>query len=917
MAYTRVLLTLPAVPEFVGREAQLAALDAAAAAHNGRPAVVVIAGEPGVGRSRLVTKWLKDRPKFRELALTSPRPVGIPGSLVMELMLALLDQSDSTQDPIEKLTGLLGAIAARYADAACGQDVKTGLPYLLRSAGYDVADSDERSLTKFGYFGELVAGLRGLIGCLCRDAVQAGGRLVLVIDDLDCADSSSGQLIGRALQGLEGDEAPLIVATCINAAEVASRARVFGREPAVIQVPPFGADEQNVLVSKLLKGTTLPRRLNETLWRRSHGNALMIEQQIRLLVTQHIIISGLDNTWTVADGVESAGSTKATAPMIADNLRGLPGPTLQAIVAAGAIGLRTPHAMLVAMIRELGGDIEDLPRHSVRLVKQGFLEPLVRAEGDWVFRHPVFREACELVMPKADQKQFHRAALNAIAPFAAAMPQRLAPLQMHHALACGALSEALSWATIACKDAVKRGLFAGVIELADRIVPQMASIKDTPENVARKAAVLLALTRAHIKLGNYGHAAESIALLPDRTLLDAQTLRLALCETADVYVASGRHPEIVVELETALALTPRGSLDYAELAFSFAVIVRRKSETERARELFFIARELFVKHGQPGRAVDCLHQAATVYRQENRLDQAELLLDEAFELTSKSANRFDVAGTLLALGSVKAHRGNPLEGEKAFKKAYALLVSIGDMGRAEMCRLNLGSVYYWQGRVEEAVQLYEGILANARRRDEASAALYCLLNLGLIALYNGQNEQAIARLSEARAECINAGATAALAVAEGSLARAYVALKRFDDARILVATARNSAIEHAQLDYEAMSFALEGEILAHNSELAQALACFEKALAKFDELGALGMTSEELARGDLALKFVPFLLANAQELVNGKLLQSDPKLRARELLEAALVEYQQMIDGGNLIRKRELEETRALLAKLV
>lgn len=911
MAYTRVLLTLPAVAEFFGRDAQLNALDDAAKGN----AFILVTGEPGVGRSRLLAHWLKHQPKVKALSIAAPRPAPIPGALCAELLLALANESELAEDPVKKLTTLLVQLAARH-EAPCGRDLAEGIPYLLRAAGFDVQDGIERGLTKFGYFGELVAGLRGLIACLCRDAAREGNKLALVIDDLDKADAASGQLFGRAIASLEGDEAPMLAATCINAADVMSRARVFGREPLTVGVPAFTSEEQNAFISRILKGTKLPRRLNETLWRRSNGNALVIEQQIRLLVTQHIIISGNDNTWTVADGVESAGSTKATPQLIADNLRGLPGATLQAVVAAGAIGLRVPEPILIAMIRELGGEVEDLPRHSIRLVKQGFLEPLARAEGDWVFRHPVYREACECVMPPADQKQLHRAALNALAPFAAAMPQRLVPLRMHHALACGALEEALACCAQACKDALRRGLFLGVLELADGVLPQLAKIRDSEQAVANKAAVLLALTRSHIKLGNYGRAADIVAMLPGRDRLDAPTLRAALCETADVYVVSGKHPEIVAELETALALTPRGTLDYAELAFSFGVIVRRRGETERAREMFSIAREIFSEHEQVGRAVDCLHQAANVYRQENKLDQAELLLDEAYELTSASQNRFDLAGTLLALGSVKAHRGKPLEGEQAFKKCYELLSAIGDMGRAEMARLNLGSVYYWQGRIDEAVQIYEGILANARRRDEAAAALYCLLNLGLIALYQGRNEQAMARLSEARAECINAGTTAALAVVETGLARAYVAMKRFDEAKEIIETALATSRQHGQLDFEAMCLTLQAESQAHHGELAHAQSGFEAALAKFDELTALGMVSEELAKGDIALRYVQFLLDHANELTVKRLVKEDPRDKARAMLMDAEAEYRQMIASGNVVRKRELDETMTLLSKL-
>ncbi|HRJ78088.1 MAG TPA: hypothetical protein PLF37_06190, partial [Planctomycetota bacterium] len=136
------------------------------------------------------------------------------------------------------------------------------------------------------------------------------------------------------------------------------------------------------------------------------------------------------------------------------------------------------------------------------------------------------------------------------------------------------------------------------------------------------------------------------------------------------------------------------------------------------------------------------------------------------------------------------------------------------------------------------------------------------------------------------------------------------------DARDLVATARQTSVAQGQIDFEAMNLALEGELLAHDGKLVDACRRFEESLAKFDELTALGMTSEEMAKGDLVLRFVPFLMKHGPSLAAQGAVTGDPIARCRALLEEAAREYSQMIQSGNIVRQRELDQTQALMKEL-
>ncbi|HEX3621676.1 MAG TPA: LuxR family transcriptional regulator [Acidimicrobiales bacterium] len=107
-------------PPFVGRSAELAALtDALAQAQAGRPAVVVVEGPSGNGKTTLVRRWLEDAPELHVLwATADDTEAGLPFAVIDQLVAGGTDRSldpGAANDPLAVGARLLDALTARAA----------------------------------------------------------------------------------------------------------------------------------------------------------------------------------------------------------------------------------------------------------------------------------------------------------------------------------------------------------------------------------------------------------------------------------------------------------------------------------------------------------------------------------------------------------------------------------------------------------------------------------------------------------------------------------------------------------------------------------------------------------------------------------------------------------------------------------
>jgi DNA-binding SARP family transcriptional activator len=205
---------------FVGREGEVADLTAAwAGAVGGRPSMVLVAGEAGIGKTRLV-----------QVVATL---AGRTGGLVVQARCYEAERSLFLQPVAEAVRAAALAVAPERVAAAAGEGAGTLaelVPELRRLLGLGAYERAPAELERRRSFEAVTAFVRGL---------AAQRPLLLVIDDLQLAGASTVELLHFLLRRLAGD--PVLVLATVRAEEGAEALAALADVSRVLELGPLPA----------------------------------------------------------------------------------------------------------------------------------------------------------------------------------------------------------------------------------------------------------------------------------------------------------------------------------------------------------------------------------------------------------------------------------------------------------------------------------------------------------------------------------------------------------------------------------------------------------------------------------------------------------------------------------------------------
>ncbi len=265
----------PREARFVGRRAELAALEAAwERTRGGAPVTVHVRGESGVGKSALVRRFVEG------LRKSAADVVVLQGRCY-----------ERESVPYKALDGVVDALARWLArlpkvDAAMMLPARAGLlaevfPVLRRveavaSAPRPPADGDPQQLRR-----QLFTALRELFA-----RVASKRALVVVIDDLQWADLDSLALLEAITRPPEAPTMLLIATARAGEDAPASRPSLLAAEARTVSLSRLPPDEARALASELLSSTVagdspLAELSAEAIAEEAGGHPLFIDELVR------------------------------------------------------------------------------------------------------------------------------------------------------------------------------------------------------------------------------------------------------------------------------------------------------------------------------------------------------------------------------------------------------------------------------------------------------------------------------------------------------------------------------------------------------------------------------------------------------------------------------------------------------------
>ena len=700
---------------FVGRVEEMRRLvrmlDAACAEE---PRVVALVGEAGVGKSTLVRQLL---PEARLRG----------GSLVMGRCL----EAD-VKPPYGPWAEILDAIRQRIAPST---RVWRELPRLVpRLAQGNALPSSDSPGSKYALYDEIVE--------FVREAAQAH-PLVILLDDMQWADSATWDTLEHLIPQLEGDR--VLICLTIRAEDkspdIMDRRRRLSRDERFgeLSLQRLTREELEQWLAAASHGQELGRELLPALYRHTEGNPFLVVQVLRALLEEgEIRYEGDRWMWRATSELRLP---VAVSDLMARRLDRLSDKTRSILTTAAVIG----RVFDIDLAIDAGAGSEDELLDAIdEAVSAAVLEPS-RADGDeYSFAHTLLIDAIRRTANPRRLRRIHHSVAEALVR---KIPSAVAEIASHY--------DQAGDAECAYQYAIKAASAATLVYAHDEAAVFFQMAQRHAATPAQQLESAIGLSQVAEASGRYADALElcdraiSVATpeTPASTILPMRRMRerlkgllgQPLLQTREAcYQLISQAQEAGVE-EERVALLTMISQTYSRLG-----------DVAAAQNL---ARESVAR-------AECIGDQRLLAEAAMRLGSTllEAGLDEAIEqyrraesLFGELDDRYGMVRCQINIGIVYSNAGNSVSAENAYRRA----VEIGEAAHAPdlagLASLNLGVLYLKEGRYEHAREWFDQarrLFTTVKNEPHRLATLY---NLGHLTRECGDSEAALELYEETAA----------------------------------------------------------------------------------------------------------------------------------------------------------------------
>ncbi len=743
---------LPAAP-LVGRQAELDLLENSfqRTVRDRAPQLVTVYGQPGLGKTRLVTEFLDSLERVTTLSgRTLPYGEGVtywPLASMIKASAGITDD-DPANDAFEKLR------------MSCESEAVADL--LAVALGVLGAAEGEHSSAELTW-----AALRW------AEQLADLQPLVLVFEDVHWAEEPLLDLIEHLARSLRN--VPVLILAVARPDLLDTRISWGGgiRRASAIELSPLDGEESRSLADALLARAEVSVAQRALLLERAEGNPLFLEEIARML----------------REDQELDRIPESVQALIAARIDRLQAGEKRVLQSAALMGRVFWRGALDRLVPDL--DVDSLLDG---LLDHEFVVPEERStiSGDRAFRfkHVLIRDVAYAGMSKSLRAEEHQA-------FAAWVDERardeLVGIRAYHLdqavhllgeLGSGVSDELTHAAAAALEEAGRRALQRGAFRAARRTLLRAAELEPTPgrrylaahaawrladvptlrdeaeealadaraaglPDIEGQALVLLADLALHAESDvarAHNLADEALAILPaDEAvgLYDANALITTIFWWRGEAVGATRHAEAMLDLAHQAGRPDLESRALTQLASVAGV----QGEAQRSLELLDRAETLADSSGSREAKAFALAVRGRRFG-ESQSDEAEKCLVEALEIFRETGAAGRYGWTLANLGAVYEQRGDVSLAEKTYREAVGRLRKTHEQGYLVEAERRLAEVLVRQGRIDDADRVVMAAQNRVGREDVWTHASL-LHAAGLVRAAQGRSDEADAAFSAA------------------------------------------------------------------------------------------------------------------------------------------------------------------------
>lgn len=640
-----------------------------------KPYLVSILGQPGLGKSRLITEFTGRCGSAAEVwwGRCLSYGEGITYWPVTELIkqAAGITHDDDAEAVSTKLGDLLENLGTDDLDE-------------LRTMAVSLANLVAAPTTPRGTYqaerisrGELHWGIRRLM-----EHVAAKKPIAIVIEDLHWAEPT---LLGLIEFLLGSTEAPIMLITSARPELRDTAPEFVSIQPnrRLIELSALSEGESKALVEELSGELALPEKTIDALMKAAGGNPLYLEEIIRT-VADTAMTKGEDPTeaFAVPDSLQS---------LVGSRLDKLTGPERQVAESASVVGLDFwPGALRYLEERANTAVEEGLEGLESRDIVHEKTASSVAAESEWAFKHILIRDVAYRRLPKARRAALHIRCGEWISSLPGPEDELIEIVAYHLEQACRLIFDVkrssitppvLAAANSLLRAGVKAEGREGMSE-ADRFYTRALQLV---ENRMPETAMELRLKRARTMTALLGlsEALKEFELVADSAQeVGRPDLRCkALLNLARIEQAQGRASDARSHLDEAASIA--GEIDDANLQISAALLVGSfKAQVAGSLEEAFkdlrSAISTAEKKDEQVLMLEGQKLLATLLANAGRLVEAEEALQAGLGLAKQRGDLREEAGITYFLSFVTSYVGEIEEAERLALQSVQWLERTGD-----------------------------------------------------------------------------------------------------------------------------------------------------------------------------------------------------------------------------------------------
>lgn len=439
----------------VGRDSELLMLQQGlSAARKGRSQFVVVRGEAGIGKSRLMTQFLREVAVSVEPAFARAERTDRVKSLLPWFRVLCQRLGASEHEAPSVLVNQLRKRLSGYPA------LSERLPLLSVMLGDELPETEATRLLPTASRAD--ATLRLVVEVI---RVLSGAPRLIVFEDGQWLDSASWRVLEWALTQIPS----LLVVLCVRSEEepeellaliehIRQRQSGTSSESAelpnavVITLGELSDAGIRALIAQALSDAPPSDELVRQVNRSARGNPFFAEEMTRALVDEGLI-SIRNGEWRAISSDIQFGELEAVERLLTERVDRLPRTAQMALRLASVFGRGVDRASLLALVPEFVVEGE-LDRTIAQLCSRGFLRAI--DEHRLEFAHDHIRDAVYATIPAQSRSELHRQVGRYIEE-----QQRRSdwPILVQHFLACGENDTAVKYAELAGRDALSSGAF--------------------------------------------------------------------------------------------------------------------------------------------------------------------------------------------------------------------------------------------------------------------------------------------------------------------------------------------------------------------------------------------------------------------------------------------------------------------------